>query len=149
MTPLEALLQRLARINTSRTDSFVSEFESLLEEILRLRDPDCIRQLLVFFEDDPPFEELMFSIIHSIESFDDPTYIRELLQGLQELSARSPRWATILLMRVLNADPARLELIRQLGSAGHDIREKVRGMVRDLAARRPKFAEKAAQILDG
>lgn len=66
------------------------------------------------------------SIVHVAESVDDTPYVSALLAVLPALSASSPRWTSIVLMRVLNSSQAQHELVRQLRDASAPIKESVR-----------------------
>jgi hypothetical protein len=105
MTVKERLDHRA--INMRRDASFTREFETTLAAISEMNDAASIVPLLALLEDEHPFEELLFSIVHEIERHPDGTYVRELLTGTPELVRESPRWSRILYMRVLNAPSTR------------------------------------------
>lgn len=99
----EALLNQLTSEVAQRTAGYVQRFDSLLARISALHDPDCIGALLPLLDDDAEHDEAMFSIIHTIEAFDDDIYIREIIKHLPALFAKSPRWAAIIHYRILNS----------------------------------------------
>lgn len=140
------LLEKLEAINAARGPDFVREFEEVLADVAGRSDPRFIVPLMKYFEDRPPYEELMFSIIHTIEAFDDGAYVRELLQGLPTLRQRSPRWSAILLVRTLNSDSARLALGSQLRSTRPEVQSAVVSMLEEISSRSPKFASKAEEV---
>ncbi|MFO0896644.1 MAG: hypothetical protein U0836_04355 [Pirellulales bacterium] len=63
---LAGLLRKLRQELDGRHEGYVPRAEDLLGQIVVLNDPDCIAPLLQLFEDDPEYDELMFSIIHTI-----------------------------------------------------------------------------------
>jgi len=99
---LEQLLLSLKDSLQRRDADYVQQFDDVLCRISALNDPACIGPLLSFLDDDSEFDETMFSIVHAIESFDDDTYVREILDNLPRLIARSPRWASIIHARIFN-----------------------------------------------
>lgn len=87
--------------------------------------------LLALLSDKAEYDEGMFSIIHAVESLDKTpygSYVSALLSVFPTLSASSPRWASIVLMRVMNSDASRHELVRQLRDAPAPTKESVRIM---------------------
>jgi hypothetical protein len=104
---LDGLVAELSDITRKADDGYVQRFDETLSRIVALDDRKCIGLLLPFFDDDAEYDEMMFSIVHAIERFDDETYVREIMANLATFYARSPRWAVIVHMRILNS-PATL-----------------------------------------
>src|ERR1039458_6736104 len=96
-------LQKSAKLNDSID---VERFDATLSQIASLHDPKAIGMLLPFLNDTSKFPEAMFSIIHTIERFDDETYVQEILKGLPLFLQRSPYWANVVHFRILNHPPA-------------------------------------------
>jgi len=144
---LHELIRKLEEIDRARGDAFVNNFESTLGEIAQQGDPKSIRMLLNFFEDESPFDEVMFSIIHTIEIFDDATFVREILEAAPSFCQQSPRWASILLMRILNSESTRPELVRQLRDASSETKGVVRSLLEKINQRGPQFLAKTTAAL--
>ena len=64
---LSDAIQRLREVETNRDDDYAKRFEEVLASIADMHDPNSITALAEFFDDDAEFDELMFSIIHTIE----------------------------------------------------------------------------------
>jgi 23S rRNA A2030 N6-methylase RlmJ len=71
-------------------NGYVQRFEGVLGQVATMNDPDCIGQVLPLFDDDAEYDEMMFSIIHTIERFDDATYVREIVDHLDSFFDQSP-----------------------------------------------------------
>lgn len=140
-------IERLREIETNRDDSYVERFESVLATIADLNDPESIVALAEFFDDDAEFDELMFSIIHTIEVHDDETYVRELLKAAPRLCSRSPRWASIVFMRVLNSDATRKELVLQLRNSPAATKEALRNLMEKINERGVEFMAKTTPVI--
>jgi hypothetical protein len=125
----------------------VSAFEGLLADVVALRTADSIVPLLGLFRDNAQHDELMFSIIHSIEIFDDHAYVTEILRGAPSLCSKSPRWASIIFMRVLNSEPTRLELVRRLREATPDVKIVIKSLIEKINARSVQFLPKTTAVL--
>src|ERR1017187_9960462 len=115
--------------------SYAMAFESILVEIIAIRSPDVILPLLAFFDDRAPYDEVMFSIIHGIEAFEDKAYVQQMLLGANNFCAMSPRWASIVFMRMLNSEPTRRELIRQVRDVDPGTKAAIKKLMDKINAR--------------
>jgi hypothetical protein len=144
---LSELIQKLKLVNANRGSGYVRAFESVLAEIAAESRPDVIAELIPFFEDDAPSEEVMFSIIHTLERFDDSTYVTGVLAVLLEFWDSAPRWTLIVFMRMLNSEPTRLELIRQVQMASPNIKRVVSAVVEQINAHKVEFIPKTMALI--
>jgi len=104
---------------------YVEKFEQVLEKIDSLDDPNSIVPLSQFFDDEAEYDELMFSLIHLIEKFDDVTYINALLEALPSLSQKAPNWCSVLLKRVNNNSNSKEVLATTLEISNAHIRQLI------------------------
>jgi hypothetical protein len=146
MKTLNALLLDLSVLDQSSSDYF-SEFEKILSQIIALKNADSIAPLIASLDDQSPFDELMFSIIHGIESFDNTIYIKALLKKVSVFCETSPRWASIVFMRILNSETARLELVRQLRSAEQPVKISIKLLMEKINARDVRFLAKTTVVI--
>jgi hypothetical protein len=117
-----------------------------LGSIAAFNDPSCIGPLLELFEDEPPSDDLLFSVVHAIEAYPDHVYVAGLLGATEALLARTPRWARILYMRVLNAPTARTELASAIRHEPEPTRVTMSLILEDIERRRPEFTSKTAEV---
>jgi len=151
MNKLSKLVRELSRISKSyKADNFVEVFEDKLSEFLELDTSEIIDPLLSFFDDNSKYDELMFSIIHTIEVFEDDIYTKKIIHNLRDFCLKSPKWASIIHMRILNSESTLnaylnnlkiapkddleiLELLlKSMGKQGEDINEKVSPLLREV-----------------
>jgi hypothetical protein len=144
---LDDLVDELKSTAARHDGANVQQFEAALAAVARLNDPASIRALVPFLEDGTQFDEPMFSIIHTMEAFPDDVYTREVLAALPELSRRAPRWASIILMRMLNAEPTHAELVRQAKGAEPATKQTLRDVLDAVNRRGSTFLEKTASVL--
>ena len=104
MNQIELLLKELKDIIQSYDESQLEKFEGIVYELHQLNDYKVISGMLPLMKDDFEFDELMFSIIHTAEAFEDDKYISELFETLPDFIYTSPRWASMVFMRILNSD---------------------------------------------
>jgi hypothetical protein len=102
--------------------------------------------LLALLSDNAEHDEGMFSLIHAAESYDDGVYVHALLSVFPRLASAAPRWASIVLMRVLNNSTAQLEMVRQLRDAPTLIKESVREMCGRVNEVSPQFLSKTIAV---
>jgi hypothetical protein len=145
---LPAAIATLRQIQLEQGDDFVARFENVLADIAAMNDRTCIVLLCAFFDDDAEFDELMFSIIHTIENFDDATYASELVKAAPRLCERAPRWASIVFMRVLNSPTSTAMLVDALRNGTDEQRESVYSLMRKINDVSAEFIEKTQPVLE-
>jgi hypothetical protein len=146
MKTLPELIEELQAVDPDLPGN-AAPFEALLAEVVALRMPEAIGPLLGLFRDNSQYDELMFSIIHGVEVFDDQTYVTEILRGASLLCSKSPRWASIIFMRMLNSEPTRLALVRQLRDAEPAVKATVKSLVEKINAHSVQFLPKTTAVL--
>ena len=99
---IEVLTQDLREIISSYDELFLEKFEETLYDLSQLNNHRIISKLIPLLKDDFEYDELMFSVIHTVEVFEDDIYINELFMTLPNFIYQSPRWASIIFMRILN-----------------------------------------------
>ena len=146
MEKLSSMISELHEVDRS-AKNYASQFESKLSEIIDLRSPEIVVPLLELLDDEAPYDEVMFSIIHGIEIFDDTTYVHEILRGAKDLCWRAPRWASILFMRILNTDSSRHELVRQVRDTDIETKKAVKELMEKINARSVQFMAKTTPVI--
>ncbi len=144
---IESIVTHLQRVDKLENSTDVERFDAALSQIASLNDPKAIGLLIPFFDDKCRFPEAMFSMVHTIERFDDETYVRELLKTLPDLWRRSPYWASVLHFRIFNHPPTREAYRTQLAQADPSIRAATRGLLTTLRAKEPKFRQVCDEML--
>lgn len=128
-------------------NSDATEIDSLIVPLMEHRDPRSITVLLSSLEDAAKDDAGMFSIIHAAESFDDETYIDELIAALPRITAKSPKWASIVVMRTLNTESTKDTLIRKLRDAGPSSKNSAKWLCEKINERSPTFLSKTVPVL--
>ncbi|WP_225007415.1 Imm30 family immunity protein [Novosphingobium percolationis] len=122
------------------------DIDAALKPIGSVGDPRTIAPLLLMLTDDVE-DEGLWSLVHAAEHFDDATYIRHFLAALSGVVAGSSRWASILLMRILNSEASRAELIRQVRIAPVDTRKAAALLCGAINERDARFLAKTTSVL--
>ncbi len=97
------ILEKHKSLNTYED---VQEFEKAIGMICDYKDPDCIGILMGFLDDDCPYPEVMYTIIHGIESFEIEVYVNQVIFNMEKAWDLSPEFCSNLLGRILNHSKA-------------------------------------------
>lgn len=121
--------------------------DTLIGRLPDRRDAGATAALLSLLSDRAPDDEGMFSILHAAEAADDATYVAGLLESVETLATAAPRWASIVLMRVLNHEGSRDALVRQVRAAPVAVKEAVRSLAERIDAASPEFRNRTAPVI--
>lgn len=89
----------------------------------------------------------MFSLIHAAESFDDESYIEGFLSVLIKLREKSPRWTSIVLMRVMNNEGTKDILVRKMREADADVKNSMIWLCQNINQRSPLLLGKTLPVI--
>ncbi|MEN1783945.1 MAG: Imm30 family immunity protein [Bacteroidota bacterium] len=146
---LDILIDDLKDIVSRRSeDTFVIKFEKKLEEIHATQNPAMISKLLDIMDDKFEFDELMFSIIHTVESFDDFTYIQELFISMPDFVLKSPRWASIIVMRIINSSQTLEVFLDTLEILSSKKKEVLKLLLNSMAKRGDEIEKRVTPVLN-
>jgi Immunity protein 30 len=123
------------------------EIDGVINTLMSFNDNRLPKDLLSLLSDDAEHDEGMFSLIHAAESVENPAYVNALLAAFANLAASSPRWASIVLMRALNNDATRQELVAQLRTASPTARGPIREICLRINQVSPEFLARTTPVL--
>jgi len=130
-----------------RSNASVESLEDNLASVMSYENPQCIGKLLMCLDDNYIYQEFMWSILHSVESFQIDVYVRELVKFLPMVRLKAPEWAVTLLLRILNSeehDGLLLNQFEQWPAVGKDIYNNI---ITEIERRLPgKFDNQIAKI---
>ncbi|HKD27020.1 MAG TPA: Imm30 family immunity protein [Xanthobacteraceae bacterium] len=144
----EAYEDKLAKLRREieTGDARPAVIDTLVSELFTDGDERLPSGLLSLLSDNTEYDEGMFSLIHAAESCDDTVYVRALLSVFPHVASSAPRWASIVLMRVLNSGTAQSELVRQLRDAPTSVKDSVREVCRRINEVSPQFLSKTVPV---
>ncbi|MXO66715.1 Imm30 family immunity protein [Altericroceibacterium endophyticum] len=117
-----------------------------VNDLLEERRERLPSDLLSLLTDSAEYDEDMFSLIHTAETYDDIAYVRALLTVFPQLVSSSPRWASIVLMRVLNNPLTQAEMVVQLRTASAASKDATREMCDRINSVSPEFLSKTVPV---
>lgn len=97
-------IARLYENRLLRTELECEQFDLALEGLAGDTEDVVIHQIFKVFDDDTEQEEVMFSLVHFVESLQMEMYLTQLLHSLPEMLEHARNWAIVLNERILNDD---------------------------------------------
>jgi Immunity protein 30 len=85
-----------------RSTDEVTRFEQTLEALAQSPDPLDLPRLHLVLDDACAQPEVMFSLVHFLESFDVEAQVQAFVQVMPDLAGRSAQWSAILRDRIMN-----------------------------------------------
>ena len=90
-----------------RSPDEVVRFEQTLEKLAQNPDPADLPNLHLILDDACEQPEVMFSLVHFLESFDLQEQVKVFIQVMPDLVKRAAEWTAILHSRIMNDAIAR------------------------------------------
>jgi len=87
------------------------------------------------------------SIIHSIESFEDKIYVAEIIKSIPKFLSNSPRWASIIHMRIINSPDTLNAYINELKSSSNSDKKALQLLLRSMGNRGKDIEELVYPLL--
>jgi len=100
------LLAILRENRFMQTQQQVTDFENALAEIADNPDEQNLSAYHLVLDDQCQQPEVMFSLIHFLESFDIEEQIAAFIKVVPQLMINAPEWTRIIHDRILNDDSA-------------------------------------------
>jgi hypothetical protein len=120
----------------------IFDLEGVIAEISELNDPSVIAPLLLLIRDSMSSDEIVFSIIHYVESFDDEIYVRNVIACLNALYKAAPSWCGVILLRIINNDDTAKTLTAQIKEKALFEWDIIKHILDDLVKRFPSASER-------
>lgn len=99
-----------------RNEGEISTFENNLEKLAESFCEDDICDACTIFDDRTDNVEVMFGMIHLLESLSSKRAYLETIKGISKMKENASEWARVLVYRCLN-DENSVEMLRDLYSA--------------------------------
>jgi len=148
MKTLDSLVMEFRGALRERRTGYVVACEAVLAEIVAVEDVKVIPGLLGLLDDAAEYDELMFSIVHAVERWDDRAYSRAVVDVVVKLWEDSPRWAQVVHVRILNSEKTLEAYVKDLESADERQRRTVCDIYTAIAQRWPQLASRAKGVLE-
>ncbi|MGG4124815.1 Imm30 family immunity protein [Bacillus licheniformis] len=136
-----------------RNSDEINEFESAIANIVKLEDADHIEYLCQGFDDYTEEDEVMFCLIHAIESydnkFDGEITLKKFAKAVPSMLPHAKEWSKIMHKRILNHEPSRVTYSKILKDLDKEIQSKIIDQLVEIKNKNPKrFEASANQIIE-
>ena len=145
---LNEILSRLSLIEQQRSRmNYTDEFTTTVRMAVSTGDPDSIGALLGFLDDSHSHDEVMYALIHAIETFPTSIYVRQILRHSDTLTSHTPKWASIMFARILNSREHQLELIKQVTDSNEVTKAYVRRLLEAMNVECPELLARTIPVI--
>ncbi len=100
-------LEKLKILAKMETPEDIKEFELLSWKLAQTREPDVLSQLISLFDDNNPYQEIMFGLLHIIETYPNEAYVKAVLRSLKTGLISHPEWTDRMVNRIFNEEDCR------------------------------------------
>jgi hypothetical protein len=104
-----------------RSPDEVAQFEQMLEALAQNPDPKELPGLHLILDDGCEQPEVMFSLVHFLESFEVQQQVQAFIQVMPDLAERAAAWTAILHARIVNDAIAKAAFDEKMQSAQLDL----------------------------
>lgn len=131
----------------------VEKFEQSIESILEMKDVSHIEILCQGFDDLTDNDEVMFGLIHAIESYDNivgsEASLKVLVNSIPQMLPHAREWLKILHKRILRHEPSRNIYKKMIPTLDIDVQDYIVSQLTSIKEQNPSRFEKSVDsILD-
>jgi hypothetical protein len=144
--------QKLKDNRLLRTQQEIQQFEQAIVNILSMNEVDHIKNLCLGFDDATEHDEVMFGLIHAIESYDKTFGLEQSLRNFAEslpyMLPHAKEWAKTLHKRILNHAPSRRVYAEVISKVDVSLKKLVVQLINEIKEKNPKkFGVSALEFL--
>lgn len=141
-------IARLYENRLLRTELEFEQFEQALESLAGDMEDAVIQQIFKVFDDETEQEEVMFSLVHFVESYQLEMYLTQLLESLPDMLDSARNWAIILNKRILNDDGSLKDYAAIASGMPPRVKQSLAFLLEEIKEDNPRrFGRKANYIL--
>ncbi|MBW4670434.1 MAG: hypothetical protein KME60_24215 [Cyanomargarita calcarea GSE-NOS-MK-12-04C] len=127
------LISTLKANKLMRSKKEVLAFDNALTELAKNTADVDLEELHLILDDKCQHEEVMWGLVHFLESFDAREQLQALLNVVQELVVSAPEWTEIIHYRIFNDKPTRFLYQDILRPADLNTQQLVTKILEDIA----------------
>lgn len=140
-------IARLYENRLLRTELECEQFDLALEGLAGDTEDAVIHQIFKVFDDDTEQEEIMFSLVHFVESIQMEMYLTQLLESLPEMLEHARNWAIILNKRILNDDNYRKDYAEIAALMPPKVKKCLAFLLEEIKEDKPRLFERKANYI--
>ncbi|MFC3749395.1 Imm30 family immunity protein [Paenibacillus sp. GCM10012306] len=125
-----------------RTELECERFDRTLEGLAGDTEDRIIHEIFRVFDDETEQEEVMFSLVHFVESYQTEMYLTQLLESLPAMLEPARDWAIVLNKRILKDDFCRVEYADIAAGMPPQVKRVLSFLLEEIKEDRPKLFER-------
>ncbi len=94
--------RKLKEASSFKNEEDVDFFETKVWEFVQNKESQNISILLDLFDDDTRHTNIMYALVHALESYEDEVYVAEILKHIGKMQKNAPFWLLGLFCSILN-----------------------------------------------
>jgi Immunity protein 30 len=146
----EQLLEILNANKLMHSDEEAMAFEEAMTELAKTPQNEYLRPLHLVFDDECKHYEVMYGLVHFVESFEQREQLQAFIDVAPKILDRAVDWTKRLLYGILNDDSARVLYSQLLRSASVQSREVACNLLQEIINDESSpLSERAAFVLEG
>ncbi|USK35057.1 immunity 30 family protein [Bacillus sp. F19] len=134
-----------------RDENEVEKFEQSIENILEMKDVNHIEILCQGFDDLTENDEIMFGLIHAIESYDNivdsEVSLKILANSIPNMLPHAKEWLKILHKRILNHEPSLNIYKKIIPTLYKDVQDYIVSQLTSIKEKNPSRFEKSVNLI--
>ncbi|KHL94886.1 hypothetical protein QW71_15820 [Paenibacillus sp. IHB B 3415] len=140
-------IARLYENRLLRTELECEQFDLALEGLAGDTEDAVIHQIFKIFDDDTEQEEVMFSLVHFVESVQMEMYLTQLLESLPDMMEHARNWAIVLNTRILNDDNYRKDYAEIAALMPVKVKRCLAFLLEEIKEDNPRLFERKANYI--
>ncbi|WP_233181381.1 Imm30 family immunity protein [Paenibacillus sonchi] len=132
-----------------RTELECEAFDLALEGLAGDMEDAVIHQIFYVFDDDTEQEEVMFGLVHFVESYQMEMYLTQLLESLPDMLEHARNWAIVLNRRILEDDLCRKEYADIAAGMTPRIKRSLAFLLEEIKEDNPRLYERKVNAVLG
>ena len=124
-----------------RSKEEVLAFDNALTELAQNPQDVDLEELHLILDDNCSQQEVMWGLVHFLESFDAKEQLQALLNVIQKLVISAPEWTDIIHYRIFNHKPTRFLYQDMLKSVDFKTQQVVTKILEDIARKHQLIAK--------
>lgn len=148
-TANEALILKENRL--LRNNEEIGRFENALESIINNENYKDIKYLCAAFDDSTENDEIMFGLIHAIESYDSmfdvADTMTEFVKSIPEVIVYGREWIKILIKRILNDKNSIQVYIDVFNDCDNNIKSTLITLMNEIKCENPDRFESSVDMI--
>jgi hypothetical protein len=123
-------------------------FEEAMAELAKNPKNEYLPELHLVLDDECEHHEVMYGLIHFLESFEAKEQLQAFIDVIPKLIIRAQNWTKTLLYGILNDDSSRSLYKEILHSANSESRDVICQLLKEIAANEsPPLSSRAESVL--